>query len=251
MSISPKIPLRPSAPPPTPTGGAGVPPASLVLSLPPAPASPLRAGRPSPVPGLLPTVLFAAVALAMGGCAKSMPSPSLALEPEPTENRPVFMGFDFNAPVEWAHRDKIGIMYIDRCEELGVGYSFFRLDPPWHGFDKALAWGDDGSDIVQGLKCRREEPMSFDWRSWAEDVVRSFREDFGMELRLLEPKPGYEGYDAQYVGGEGEFRAFLSVGHLIRFESDGIRVKSKSRLLEVEVSRFDATLPGPTFPFGE
>lgn len=197
---------------------------------------------------VLPAVLFAVVALLVGGCATSVPSPSLTLVPEPMENRPMFMGFDFNAPVEWERRDMTGVMYMDRCEELGVGYSFFQLDPPWQGFDKVLAWGEEGANIVQGLKFQREEPMSFDWCGWAENVARSFREDLGMELRLLEPDP-YGGYDAQYAGSKGELLAFLSVVHVTRCETDGIRVKS--RLLEVKVRRFDSTIPPPAPLFGE
>lgn len=200
---------------------------------------------------MLATISFAAVVLLLGGCALPAPSPSPTLAPVPVEKRPAFTGFDFDAPVEWEHRGVMNVMYTDRCEELGVGYRVLRLDPPWHGFDKVLAWGSDGTNIVQGLKFEREEPMPFGWRAWTENVVHSFHEDFGMELRLLEPKPGYEGFDVQYAGGEGEFRAFLSVGHVIRFETDGIRIKSKSRLLELEVRRFDATIPAPEFPFGK
>ena len=174
--------------------------------------------------------------------------PVVTLVPGESGGRAVFMGFDFDAPMEWERRDIIGAMYMDRCEDLGVGYSFFQLNPPWHGFGKVLAWGEEGTNIVQGLKFQREEPMSFDWHGWAENVVRSFREDLGMEMRLLEPDP-YGGYDAQYAGGEGELLAFLSVVHVTRFETDGIRVKS--RLLEVKVRRFDSTIPDPAPLFEE
>lgn len=196
-------------------------------------------------------VLFAAAMPMTGGCATPATPPSPATVPNPAEKDPVstLAGVDSATLAEWEHRSVMHVMYTDRCEELGVGYSIVRLDPPWHGFDKALAWGEDGTKIVQGVNFRREEAMSFDWRAWAEDVVRTFREDFGMELRLLEPMPGYEGYDAQYAGGEGEWRAVLAVGSVLRFEADGIRIKSKTRSLEVEVRRVGSTLPAPDLPF--
>lgn len=194
---------------------------------------------------MLSAVLFAAVTLVQVGCATSAPSTPLTLIPKPVGDCPVFMGFDFDAPMEWERRETMHVMYTDRCKEIGVGSSRFRLDPPWHGFDKALAWGEGGTNIVQGLKFQREEPMSFDWQGWTEDVVRAFREDCGVELRLLEPMPGYEGYDAQYEGDEGKLHAFLAVSHITRFKEDGIRVKSVTRLLEVGVRRHDATIPAP------
>lgn len=203
-------------------------------------------------PWILTPVLCAAAMLMAGGCATFAPTPSRTPEPNPMGHDPLFTlaGGD-SAMAEWEHRSVMHVMYTDRCEELGVGYSIFRLDPPWHGFDKALAWCEDGTNIVQGVNFRREEPMSFDWRAWAEDVVRTFREDFGMELRLLEPQPGYEGYDAQYAGGEGEWRAFLAVGSVLRFEVNGIRIESKTRSLEVEVRRVGSTIPAPELPFEE
>ena len=203
-------------------------------------------------PWILTPVLCATAMLMAGGCATFAPPPSRTPNLNPMGNDPLFTlaGID-SAMAEWEHQSVMHVMYTDRCEELGVGYSIFRLDPPWHGFDKALAWGEDGTNIVQGVNFRREEPMSFDWRAWAEDVVRTFREDFGMELRLLEPKPGYEGYDAQYAGGEGEWRAFLAVGYVLRFEADGIREKSKTRALEVVVQRVGSTIPAPELPFEE
>lgn len=171
------------------------------------------------------------------------PSPwqSLRLVPGPADGEAVFMGFDFDAPVEWKSPGSIHVSYLDHCEWLDYWKSLYRLDPPWNGFGEALAWGDAEGRTV-GLKFFREEPMSFDWQAWADGVVQAFPADCGMELRHRESCA--DAYEI-WSGSAGELEALLSVGHVTRFDNDGTTVESVSRLLELVVQRRGATVPAP------
>ncbi len=51
--------------------------------------------------------------------------------------------------------------------------------------------------------------------------------------------------------GPAVLLAAVAVNHITRFEDDGIRVKSSSRLLELVVRRCAATIPVPPLLFRE
>lgn len=170
-------------------------------------------------------------------CFVSCVAPKMTLVGGASDGRAVFMGFDFDVPVKWASQNVMHVTYVDRCEEVEVGHRRYRLDQPWQGFGEAVAWGEAKTGVPHGLSFSREEPMSFDWRAWADGALESFSAEGGMALQSRLCK----GYDADYVGSAGELKASLSVGTVCRY--DGGKLKSTRRVLNVIVHRRDSPIP--------
>ena len=137
------------------------------------------------------------------GAEFAKPPLPLALTPGATDGRSVFMGFDFDAPVDWDG---------DPHAECGGLFRCFRLETPWHGFDRALAVGDVATGSVWTLEFSRDfQPLYHGLdresaRRLAEDLARELGEECGIPLS---PGKIYGSQDTAYMGQAGAFRAIL------------------------------------------
>jgi len=149
-------------------------------------------------------------AAAGNGCATvgrkteyARPPLPLALTPGATDGRAVFMGFDFDAPVDWDGDPKA---------ECGGFFRCFRLETPWHGFELALATGDVVTGNVESLEFIRVfQPWDHgidreSARQLAEDLAREIGEECGIPLS---PAESADPLDVAYGGQTGAFTVLL------------------------------------------
>ena len=159
--------------------------------------------------GWVGVALLCAVAVG-GGCATggkggdfARPPLPLALTPGATDGRAVFMGVDFDAPVDWDGDPKVVCGGFFRC---------FRLEAPWHGFESAMATGDVVTGSVESLEFSRKfQPwgQGIDWESarrLAEDLAREIGEECGIPLS---PAETTDPLNVAYGGQTGAFMALL------------------------------------------
>lgn len=127
----------------------------------------------------------------------------LALMPGATDGRGVFMGFDFDAPVDWDG---------DPEAECGGFFRCFRLESPWHGFESAVATGNVVTGNAESLEFSRAfEPWGHgidreSARRLAEDLAREIGEECGIPLS---PAETADSLDVAYGGQTGAFTVLL------------------------------------------
>ena len=120
---------------------------------------------------------------------------ALTLVSGPSDGRAVFMGFDFDAPVEWTGQGFMMALSEDGCEGRKFVAREYRLVPKWNGFGEVLVVGDAESGVIQGLKFSRDVSVKADWRRWIEGVVRSFPDDCGIVLQPVAWDDGGQYYE--------------------------------------------------------
>lgn len=135
----------------------------------------------------------------------------LTLVSGPTDGRAVFMGFDFDASVEWTGQGFTMSLGEDGCEGRKFVSREYRLAPKWNGFGDVLVVGDAETGVIQGLKFSREVSAKADWRRWVEGVVRSFPDDCGIVLQPAEWNDGGKYYE----GCTDELKAYVDVTEFV------------------------------------
>ena len=167
--------------------------------------------------------------------------PVMSLVPGVSEERAVFMGFDFDAPVEWEQGIMSAIVtYSDRCEYFNYVRRHCKLSPQWNGFDEVLVWGDWKGEIVEGLLFERKMPRDSKLGPWLADVMQVLLSDCGMALSFC-PQESTGGW-LVYKGRKGMLEVRLSAGPLQQRDKDG------NLICDLQVCRLDLRRCGVIAP---
>ena len=169
--------------------------------------------------------------------------PVVKLVPGESGGRAVFMGFDFDVPMEW----ELGWMstivtYSDRCEHFNYAWRHCKLSPQWNGFDEVLAWGDWKGGIVEGLLFERQIPRESNLGPCLADVMQVLLSDCGMVLSFC-PQESTGGW-LVYKGREGMLEVRLSAGPFQQRDKDGNLI-CDSQVCRLDVRRCGVIVPAP------
>ena len=155
--------------------------------------------------------------------------------------RAVFMGFEFDAPMEWEQWIMSAIVtYSDRCEYFNYVRRHCKLSPQWNGFDEVLVWGDMKGEIVEGLLFERKLPRDSKLGPCLADVLQVLLSDCGMALSFC-PQESGNGW-LVYKGREGMLEIRLSAGPIQQRDKDG------NLICDLQVCRLDVRRCGVIAP---
>ena len=155
--------------------------------------------------------------------------------------RAVFMGFEFDAPMEWEQWIMSAIVtYSDRCEYFNYVRRHCKLSPQWNGFDEVLVWGDMKGEIVEGLLFERKLPRDSKLGPCLADVLQVLLSDCGMALSFC-PQESTGGW-LVYKGREGMLEVRLSAGPFRQRDKDG------NLICDLQVCRLDVRRRGVIAP---